>query len=86
MNKRTRLLCSLTLLLAVVGCQSPSPGPAVLLKSNKLQVSPLPAWIREAGQQPQLSTEEWQAILNGQGRPGTKQSQPSRLASSPTTP
>jgi hypothetical protein len=85
MNKPTRLLCSLTLLLAVAGCQS-SPVRERLIQPDKLKVPPLPAWIREASQQPQLSMDEWQAILNGQGRPGTRQSPLSRPAPQPMTP
>lgn len=71
MNKLTRLLCSLTLLLAVAGCQSPSPGPAVLLQKDTIKVRPLPGWILQAAQQPQVSMDELQRILNGCGRPGT---------------
>ncbi len=85
MNKPIQLLCSLTLLLAAAGCQSPSPAPAVLLKPNRLQVPPLPAWIREPRLQPTLTQRLPQALLGSQ-RKETPPSSASMPASQPMTP
>ena len=80
-------LCSLILLLAAAGCQSLSPAaPAVLLKPNQVKVPALPDWIRQAAQQPPISTDELQLILNGCGRPGARPSPGCKPASAPTMP
>lgn len=82
MNNPTRLLCSLSLLLAVAGCQS-SPVRERLIQPDQVKPPPLPEWIREP-RLPPISTDEWQAILNGRGRPATKRSGVSMPASPPT--
>lgn len=76
--------CSLIYLLAVSACQS-LPANDRLIRPDKLLVPALPAWIRESQSQ-QISTAEWQAILNGQGKPETAPSKPLPPASSSTTP
>lgn len=84
MNAPHRLLCSLSLLLAAAGCQSLSVRER-LVRPDTIRVPALPAWIREPRLSP-ISMDEWQAILNGRGRPATKPSNASTPASPPTMP
>jgi hypothetical protein len=72
MKKLLPLLCSLTLLLAVAGCQS-SPVRERLIQPDKLQVPPLPAWIREPRLQPTL-TQRLPQALQGLPEKATPQS------------